>query len=123
MHFSSRELDAKSTALEGGLFLVSLPSLFSLPLIKWPINSPHAKAAYGDYAPVTPSSGKRVAERMRACKVEASADTGIDMMTNFFIHERPIIFTIMCAYDQQNPDECKQVGRLFMSMHEEAKRQ
>lgn len=115
-------LDAQSVPPEHGLFLVGVPSMFSLPLMEWPIVRAQGKPAHGDYAPVIPSSGKRIVEWMKFCK-KAYADAGVDLMADFFMHERHVIFTNMYAYDQQDPVDCKNVGDLYMSMYGEAKKQ
>ncbi|KAH6976477.1 hypothetical protein BKA56DRAFT_633675 [Ilyonectria sp. MPI-CAGE-AT-0026] len=115
-------LEAEVVPPEHGLMLVGVPSLFSLPLMEWAIlNDKTGKAAHGDYAPVIPSSGKRIVEWIRACKPIYRA-AGVDFMADFFMHERHVIFTNMYAYDQQDPEQCKQVERLYMGMFEESKR-
>lgn len=115
-------LDAQSIPPEHGLMLVGIPSLFSLPLMDWAIlDDRTGKAAHGDYAPIIPSSGKKVVEWVQACKPVYNA-AGLEMMGDFFMHERHVIFTNMFTFDQQDPKHRKQVEQLYFGMYEEAKK-
>lgn len=116
-----KPIDAKSIPPEHGLMLVGVPSLYSLPLMEWPIRTGRpGRAAHGDYAPVIPSSAKDISEWVRRCKdIYASSD--LDYMVDFFMHERHVICTSMYAYDQQNPQDCKNVEKAYGEMHEVAK--
>ncbi|KAM5370218.1 hypothetical protein ACJZ2D_008621 [Fusarium nematophilum] len=116
-----KPLDAKSIPPEHGLFLVGVPSLFSLSLMDWALPASGGKAAHGDYAPIIPSSGKAILDWTRTCKLIHAA-AGIDYMADFFMHERHVIFTSMYAYDQQNPQDCKNVEQLYSGMHEASKK-
>ncbi|KAL4889332.1 hypothetical protein BDV59DRAFT_195747 [Aspergillus ambiguus] len=115
-------LDASSIPFEHGSVLAGVPSLFSLPLMSWPIKQDGlGKPAHGDYAPIIPSSGKRVLEWLQVAKpIYESA--GLELMADFFMHERHIILTGMYSFDQQNPLAREAVHRLYMDLHEESKR-
>ena len=113
-------LDAKTVPPEHGIMFVGVPSLFSLPLMDWALADASGKAAHGDYAPVIPSSGKAIAEWQSACK-PVYEKAGIDMMVDFFMHERHVIFTNMFAYDQTDARDRKGVKQLYMGLYEEAK--
>lgn len=87
-------VDAASVPLEHGAMLVGVPSLWSLPLIDWPLpRGSTGKAAHGDYAPIIPSSGKAVLEWMRISKPIYEA-AGIELMGDFFMHERHVLLMV-----------------------------
>ena len=113
-------LDASSIPLEHGLMLAGVPSLFSIPLMKWPMQNDEGKPAHGDYAPVIPSEGKRVLEWMRVSKSAYEA-AGLELMTDFFMHEKHVILTNMYTYDQQDPVQRHNVHQLYYALHDEAK--
>ncbi|KAL4913009.1 hypothetical protein BDW62DRAFT_205996 [Aspergillus aurantiobrunneus] len=111
-------LDAKSIPFQHGNILVGVPSLLALPLMNWPLKEDGVgKPAHGDYAPVIPSSGKRILEWMQVVKPIFEAH-GLEMMVDFFMHERHAIVTNMYSFDQHNPTEREAVHKLFMAMHE-----
>ncbi|OJJ05940.1 hypothetical protein ASPVEDRAFT_199430 [Aspergillus versicolor CBS 583.65] len=114
-------LDAASVPFEDGNVLVGVPSLISIPLMKWPLKDDNVgKAAHGDYAPIIPSSGKRLLDWMRRAKTVFEA-SGLELMTDFFMHERHVVVTGMYSFDQHSPVEREAVHRLFHALHEEAK--
>ena len=100
--------------------LAGVPSLFSIPLMKWPMQNDEGKPAHGDYAPVIPSEGKRVLEWMRVSKSAYEA-AGLELMTDFFMHEKHLILTNMYTYDQQDPVQRHNVHQLYYALHDEAK--
>ncbi|OJJ53623.1 hypothetical protein ASPSYDRAFT_162827 [Aspergillus sydowii CBS 593.65] len=114
-------LDAHSVPFEDGNVLVGVPSLMSIPLMSWPLREDGVgKAAHGDYAPIIPSSGKMLLDWMRRTKPLFEA-SGLELMTDFFMHERHVVVTGMYSYDQYNPAEREAMHRLFHGLHEEAK--
>ncbi|OAL33086.1 hypothetical protein AYO20_07568 [Fonsecaea nubica] len=116
---NGKPLDAKSIPPEHGLMLAGVPSLFSLPLMDWPLGE-SGKAAHGDYAPVLPSTGKHIQGWVRACQdIYAAAD--LDFMVDFFMHERHSVCTSMYAYDQLSSEQCKNVEKAYNEMHKVAK--
>ncbi|KAJ9132446.1 Vanillyl-alcohol oxidase [Pleurostoma richardsiae] len=114
-------LDAKSVPTEYGNVLAGVPSLLSLPLMSWPLTNGKGKPAHGDYAPVIPSSGKRLVEWMRVAKPIYEA-AGLELMSDFFIHERHVILTSMYTYDQEDPVQRERVNELYLALHAEAKK-
>lgn len=87
-------VDAASVPLEHGAMLVGVPSLWSLPLIDWPLpRNSTGKAAHGDYAPIIPSSGKAVLEWMQISK-PIYETAGIELMGDFFMHERHVLLMV-----------------------------
>jgi hypothetical protein len=114
-------LDAASVPFEDGNVLVGVPSLMSIPLMSWPLKEDGVgKAAHGDYAPIIPSSGKRLLDWMRRAKPLFEA-SGLELMTDFFMHERHVVVTGMYSFDQHSPVEREAMHRLFYALHAEAK--
>ncbi|KAL2825821.1 hypothetical protein BDW59DRAFT_179796 [Aspergillus cavernicola] len=104
-------LDAASVPFEDGNVLVGVPSLMSIPLMSWPLKEDGVgKAAHGDYAPIIPSSGKRLLDWMRRAKPLFEA-SGLELMTDFFMHD----------FDQHSPVEREAMHRLSYALHAEAK--
>jgi hypothetical protein len=115
-------LDATTVPLEHGAMFVGVPSMWSLPLIDWPLpRGSKGKAAHGDYAPVIPSSGKMVLEWMQISKPIYEA-AGIELMGDFFMHERHVVLMNMFTYDQQDPVQRKRVHELYYGLYREAKK-
>ncbi len=116
-------LDARSIPFEDGNVLVGVPSLMAMPLISWPLKEDGVgKPAHGDYAPIIPSSGKRVLEWMRRIKPLFEA-AGCELMTDFFMHERHVVIMAMYTFDQHSETERKAMHELFMALHREAKKE
>jgi hypothetical protein len=115
-------LDAESVPPEFGRVMVGIPSLMSFPLMSWPLENDQGTSAHGDYAPIIPSSGKLLLDWMRASK-KAYEAAGLELMTDFFMHERHVILTSMFTFDQQDPIQRKNVHQLYYALHNEAKRQ
>lgn len=115
-------LDAATVPEEHGAMFVGVPSLWSLPLIDWPLpKGSTGKAAHGDYAPVIPSSGKMLLEWMRVSQPIYDA-AGIELMGDFFMHERHVVLMNMFTYDQQDPVQRRRVHELYYGLYREAKK-
>lgn len=94
----------------------------TIPLMSWPLKDGGVgKAAHGDYAPIVPSSGKRILEWMRHAKLLCE-ESGLELMTDFFMHERHVIITGMYTYNQHSQKERELIHKLFMALHEESKK-
>ncbi|KAK4185400.1 putative vanillyl-alcohol oxidase [Podospora australis] len=119
---SEDRLDAKTVPeMEGGMF-VGIPTLWSLPLINWPIpKNREGKAAHGDYAPVIPSSGKLLLEWMKISKPICEAN-GVELMADFFMHERHVVLMNMFTWDQTDPEQKAKMEKLYYGLYEEAKK-
>jgi hypothetical protein len=114
-------LDAKTISPEHGLMFVGFPTLWSLPLMDWALSDDKpGKAAHGDYAPIIPSSGKHVLHWAQECK-KIYARNNLDLMLDFFMHERHVVCMSMYAYDQLNAEHCANVDRAYSEMHQVAK--
>ncbi|KAK4223988.1 hypothetical protein QBC38DRAFT_34364 [Podospora fimiseda] len=116
------KLDAKSVPEEEGSMFVGIPTLWSLPLINWPIpkSKKDGKAAHGDYAPVIPSSGKAVLEWMKASK-PVCEENGVELMADFFMHERHVVVMNMFTWDQTVSEQKEKMKRLWSGLHGLAK--
>lgn len=123
MYADEDGVDAASVPEEHGAMFVGVPSMWSLPLINWPIPSDKVggKAAHGDYAPVIPSDGKLLLEWMEVCKPICEAN-GVELMADFFMHERHVVLMNMFTWDQTDPDQKEKMNRLYYGLYEEAKK-
>lgn len=115
-------VDAASVPPEHGMMLVGVPSMWSLPLIDWPLpRGSKGKAAHGDYAPLIPSSGKMVLEWMQVSAPHYKA-AGIELMCDFFMYERHIVAMNMFTYDQTLEEQAKRIHNLYYGLYGEAKK-
>ena len=116
-------VNAASVPEEHGGMFVGVPSMWSLPLINWPIprDKEGGKAAHGDYAPVIPSSGKLLLEWMKAAKPICEAN-GVELMADFFMHERHVVLMNMFTWDQTDPTQKEKMNRLYYGLYDEAKK-
>ncbi|KXX73690.1 Vanillyl-alcohol oxidase, partial [Madurella mycetomatis] len=122
MYASEDGVDAASVPEQHGSMFVGVPSLWSLPLINWPIpRDKDGKAAHGDYAPVIPSSGKLVLEWMQVSKPICEAN-GVELMADFFMHERHVVLMNMFTWDQTDPTQKDKMKKLYYGLYEEAKK-
>lgn len=119
---NGERVNPETIPLEHGAMFVGVPSLWSLPLINWPLpKDSKGKAAHGDYAPIIPSSGKMVLDWMRVSR-PIYEKAGIELMADFFMHERHILLMNMFTFDQQDPVQRKRIHELYYSCYEEAKK-
>lgn len=116
-------LDATTVPDQDGQMFVGIPSLWSLPLINWPISKgkKDGKAAHGDYAPVIPSNGKLLMEWMEVSKPICEAN-GVELMADFFMHERHVVLMNMFTWDQTDKTQKEKMERLYYGLYEEAKK-
>ncbi len=122
MYADEKGVDAASVPPQHGEMFVGRPSLWSLPLINWPIpKDRQGKAAHGDYAPVIPSSGKLLLEWMEVSKPICEAN-GVELMADFFMHERHVVLMNMFTWDQTDPEQKERMNRLYYGLYEEAKK-
>lgn len=115
-------VNAAEVPVEHGSIFVGVPQLWSLPLINWPIpkSKTDGKAAHGDYAPVIPSSGKLVLEWMKKSK-PICEENGVELMADFFMHERHMVLMNMFTWDQTDPVQKHKIKNLYYGLHELAK--
>ncbi|KAK1773264.1 hypothetical protein QBC45DRAFT_97592 [Copromyces sp. CBS 386.78] len=115
-------VNADRVPVEHGSMFVGVPQLWSLPLINWPIpkSKTDGKAAHVDYAPVIPSSGKLVMEWMKKSK-PICEENGVELMADFFMHERHVVLMNMFTWDQTDPVQRQNIKKLYYGLHKVAK--
>ncbi|KAF2645825.1 FAD-linked oxidase-like protein [Massarina eburnea CBS 473.64] len=123
--FIAREgevLDPAKIPEPHGGFFVGVPSLWSLPMVKFrlPKNGKGIGAHY-DYSPIIPSSGAAVLEWVKTAR-KVCEDQNFDLFCDFFMHERHVIFVNMMTFDKTNPDDRQSVQNIFQNLFEEGKK-
>lgn len=102
----------------GGMF-VGMPSLWSLPMVKYRL--PKAGGGVGahvDYSPIIPSDGKTILEWLKTSKVVCEAE-GFDLFCDFFMHERHVIFVNMFCFDKSDPKQVTSVDKILNQLFSE----
>lgn len=117
-------VNAADVPVQHGAMFVGVPSLWSLPLINWPIPRDKmptdSKPAHGDYAPIIPSKGKLLLEWMRACK-PVCEEHGVELMADFFMMERHVVLMNMFTWDQTEEGQKEKMKGLYFKLFELAK--
>jgi len=81
-------LDPTSVPEMDGGFFVGIPTLWSLPMVKFRLpKSGGGIGAHYDYSPIIPSKGKEILDWVRTAKKICEADN-FDLFCDFFMHER-----------------------------------
>ncbi|EMD85080.1 hypothetical protein COCC4DRAFT_153816 [Bipolaris maydis ATCC 48331] len=115
-------LDAASVPEAEGGFFVGVPSLWSLPMVKF--NLPKSGGGIGahyDYSPIIPSNGKEILSWVKTAKGVCEKH-GFDLFCDFFMHERHVIFVNMMTFDKLNAGQVETVQRIFDDVFEEGKK-
>ncbi|KIW98341.1 uncharacterized protein Z519_00001 [Cladophialophora bantiana CBS 173.52] len=114
-------LEATSVPDPHGGFFVGVPSLWSLPMVRYrlPKEKPGI-GAHADYSPIIPSDGKTVLEWVRTAR-KICETQGFDLFCDFFMHERHVIFVNMIVFDKTNPDHRNAVDTIFRSLYKEGR--
>lgn len=114
-------LKAEDVPPEEGGFFVGIPSLFSLPMIKFRLpESGGDIAGHIDYSPIIPSSGRAVLEWVKLSQ-KICEDNGFDLFCDFFMHERHIIFVNFMTFDKANLNHRVSMKKIFSGLFREAK--
>ncbi|OAL19675.1 hypothetical protein AYO22_09547 [Fonsecaea multimorphosa] len=114
-------LEATSVPDPHGGFFVGVPSLWSLPMVRYRL--PKEKAgigAHADYSPIIPSDGIKVLEWVKTAR-KICEDKGFDLFCDFFMHERHLIFVNMMVFDKANPSHRKAVDTIFRDLYREGR--
>ncbi|KAF1971428.1 4-cresol dehydrogenase [Bimuria novae-zelandiae CBS 107.79] len=123
--FSAEEdevLDPASIPEPHGGFFVGVPSLWSLPMVKFRLPKEGSGiGAHYDYSPIIPSSGKTVLEWVRTAKRICETE-GFDLFCDFFMHERHVIFVNMMTFDKTNVAHRQAVQAIFTNLFAEGKK-
>lgn len=115
-------LDPTSVPEPHGGFFVGVPSLWSLPMVKYRLPADGTGvAAHIDYSPIIPSSGEVVLDWVRTAKRICEAE-GFDLFCDFFMHERHVIFVNMMTFDKTNPEHRRAVEAIFQGLFREGKK-
>jgi hypothetical protein len=81
-------LDPASVPEMDGGFFVGIPTLWSLPMVKFRLpKSGGGIGAHYDYSPIIPSKGKEILSWVKTAKKICEADN-FDLFCDFFMHER-----------------------------------
>lgn len=115
-------LDAASVPEAEGGFFVGVPSLWSLPMVKF--NLPKSGGGIGahyDYNPIIPSNGKEILSWVKTAKGICEKH-GFDLFCDFFMHERHVIFVDMLTFDKLNAGQIEAVQRIFDDLFEQGKK-
>jgi hypothetical protein len=109
-------LKATDVPEEDGGFFVGIPSLWSLPMVKFRLPKDGSGiASHIDFSPIIPSSGKAVVEWAKAAQ-KIYEENGYDLFCDFFMHERHVIFVNMMTFDKTNPVHRTAVDRIFRDL-------
>ncbi|KAF2031735.1 FAD-linked oxidase-like protein [Setomelanomma holmii] len=106
---------------EGGFF-VGIPTLWSLPMVKFRLPKKGGGiAAHYDYSPIIPSNGKEILEWVKTAKKICEAQS-FDLFCDFFMHERHVIFVNMFTFDKTNAEHRRAVQAIFDNLFEEGRK-
>ena len=105
----------------GGMF-VGVPSLWSLPLVRYTLpKDGSGVGAHSAYSAIVPLDGKIMSDWVVAAK-EIYESEGFDAMCDFFMHEKHAVFVCMLIFDKMNPQQCAAIDRIFHKLFEEGKK-
>lgn len=117
-----KTLDPASVPEPHGGFFVGVPSLWSLPMVKFRLPKDGGGiGAHYDYSPIIPSSGKTVLEWVKTAKKVCEAE-GFDLFCDFFMHERHVIFVNMMTFDKTNAEHKRAVEAIFTNLFAEGRK-
>ncbi|KAH7402108.1 hypothetical protein DE146DRAFT_631375 [Phaeosphaeria sp. MPI-PUGE-AT-0046c] len=115
-------LDPTSIPEKEGGFFVGIPTLWSLPMVKF--RTPKAGGGIGahyDYSPIIPSNGKEILAWVKTAK-KICEDQSFDLFCDFFMHERHVIFVNMFCFDKTRAAHKMAVQAIFDNLFEEGKK-
>jgi len=114
-------LEATSVPDPHGGFFVGVPSLWSLPMVKYRLPKQQAGVgAHADYSPIIPSSGKAILEWARTAR-KVCENEKFDLFCDFFMHERHVIFVNMMVFDKTNAEHRHAVDTIFRALYREGR--
>lgn len=114
-------LEATSIPDPHGGFFVGVPSLWSLPMVKYRLPKDRVGiGAHADYSPIIPSSGKAVLEWVTTARAICEAQN-FDLFCDFFMHERHVIFVNMMVFDKTDPKHRHAVDTIFRNLYKEGR--
>lgn len=102
----------------GGMY-VGMPSLWSLPLVRYTLpKDGSGVGAHSAYSAIIPLDGKIMSDWVVAAKNIYEAE-GFDAMCDFFMHEKHAVFVCMLIFDKTNKKQCAAIDRIFHRLFEE----
>jgi hypothetical protein len=114
-------LDPASIPEKEGGFFVGIPTLWSLPMVKFRLPKKGGGiAAHYDYSPIIPSNGKEILAWVKTEKKICEAQS-FDLLCDFFMHERHVIFVNIFTIDKTNAMHRAAVQTIFDDLFEEGK--
>lgn len=115
-------LDATAVPEPHGCFFVGIPSLWSLPMVRYRLPKDGTGiGAHTDYSAIIPSSGKTLLDWVQTAKKVCEAEA-FDLLCDFFMHERHVIFVNMMAFDKSDARQREAVNRIFHGLFREGKK-
>lgn len=117
-----RLLDPTSvTQPHGGMF-VGVPSLWSLPLVRYMLPKDGSGAgAHSAYSAIIPLDGKTMVNWYRKAR-EVYESEGFDAMCDFFMHGRHAVFVCMLCFDKTNKKQTDAIDRIFHRLFAEGQK-
>ncbi|KAF7197869.1 Vanillyl-alcohol oxidase [Pseudocercospora fuligena] len=122
--FSSSDggaLEAATVPMPFGGMFVGVPTLWSLPLVKFVLPKSGGVGAHGAYSTIIPLDGAVMREWVVTAR-KIYEDQGLDAMCDFFMHEKHAVFVCMLVFDKTNPEHCAAIDRIFFKLFEEGKK-
>ena len=117
-----RLLDPTSINMPHGGMFVGVPSLWSLPLVKYMLPKDESGAgAHSAYSAIIPLDGDVMVEWYR-CAQQVYEAEGFDAMTDFFMHARHAVFVCMLCFDKTNKKQCEAIERIFHKLFKEGQK-
>lgn len=120
-------LDPTSVPEVDGGFFVGIPSLWSLPMVKFRVPKESAEqpkpgvGAHYDYSPIIPSRGSEIFSWIKTAR-EICERENFDLFCDFFMHERHVIFVNMFTFDKTNAEHRRAVQTIFDGLFEAGKK-
>ncbi|KAF2702919.1 vanillyl alcohol oxidase [Pleomassaria siparia CBS 279.74] len=115
-------LDPASVPDPHGGFFVGMPSLWSLPMVKFRLpKSGGGIGAHLDYSPIIPSDGAAILAWVKLAKEICEAES-FDLFCDFFMHERHVVLVNMMTFDKTNVAHRQSVEAIFRNLFQEGRK-
>ncbi|KAK9784465.1 putative FAD-binding PCMH-type domain-containing protein [Seiridium cardinale] len=108
-------LDAKKIPEPDGGMFVGIPSLWSLPIVKFRLPKEGGIGGHADYSPIIPSDGREVLTWLKLAK-DISGRLGYELFCDFFMHERHVILINMLVFDKTKSDQRQSVDAILKGL-------
>lgn len=115
-------LEATSVPEPHGGPFVGVPTLWSLPMVKYRLpKDEKGIAGHADYSPIIPSSGKAILDWVKTSQKISEAQ-GWDLFCDFFMHERHVIFVNFMTFDKSKPEHRQAISTILLNLYQEGKK-